>query len=208
MYLWQTYSTLFSSPFCSHVLIILKSLTYKICLITSFSSSILNSYCMRIISQYFIFLDIFLWYLLTKYMKSLLLAIKDFLRTHLITTWNKGRGTGTVARWVKLPSTVPYSICVPLWVLIAPVLIQLSANKPVKAVEDGSSTWAGPAPCGSTDRSFRFLASAWHSPGHCGYLESSQQREYLSFSLSSLTLPFKQTNQQIVKLAWCGGIAS
>uniref|UniRef100_U3KPD3 Mitochondrial inner membrane protein Mpv17 n=1 Tax=Oryctolagus cuniculus TaxID=9986 RepID=U3KPD3_RABIT len=82
-----------------------------------------------------------------------------------------------------------HPIWAPVRVSAAPLLIQLSANVPGEAGEDGAGAWA-PAPTWQTQKKFWLLALVWPSPGHCSHLGS----EPADGRLLSLPLPLPLCN--------------
>ncbi|XP_069925405.1 protein Mpv17 isoform X8 [Oryctolagus cuniculus] len=82
-----------------------------------------------------------------------------------------------------------HPIWAPVRVSAAPLLIQLSANVPGEAGEDGAGAWA-PAPTWQTQKKFWLLALVWPSPGHCSHLGS----EPADGRLLSLPLPLPLSN--------------
>lgn len=71
--------------------------------------------------------------------------------------------------------------------LIAFLLIELSANVPGKAMDDGCSTWALATRVGKLEG---VLVSVWSNPGHCGFLVEYTSK-YMILSVCVI-LSFKQ----------------
>lgn len=102
-------------------------------------------------------------------------------------------GPGVVAQQVKLPLALPsYHNGAPKRVQITPLPLQLCANVPRKAVDDGVSIWASVIRVGEPERVLGF----WLQPGPSMAVEAICTGVSLSFSLTlshSLCLFFSRS---------------